>query len=259
MPNEFRMKVSIITVTFNSAGTIADAMASVLRQTYKDIEYWIIDGNSKDATVQVIQDYEARFEGRLHWISEPDQGIYDAMNKGIARCTGDVIGILNSDDFFTADDVIAKMVAQFSPDIDAIYGDVHFVRANNLQKCVRYYSGRIFKPSLIKFGFIAPHPSFYIRRELFERYGAYDPTYKISADFELIARFCCKHQIKTRYIHLDFVTMRIGGASTRNWKARRLGTREDIIACKKLGLKTNKYMIYCKYVIKLTEALFIRH
>lgn len=252
------MKVSIITVTYNSANTIADTIESVLHQTYQDIEYWIIDGKSQDCTIQVIQRYETCFEGRLHWISEKDNGIYDAMNKGISHCTGDVVGILNSDDYFTSDNVIAQMIDLFSPELDAVYGDVHFVKQGNLQKCVRYYSGRIFKPSLVKYGFIAPHPSFYIRREVFDKFGAYNPSYKISADFELIARLCYKYKIKTRYIHLDFVTMRTGGASTRNWEARQLGTRENITACKQLGLRTNKYKIYCKYIIKLAEAFFIR-
>lgn len=253
------MKVSIITVTYNSAETIADTIESVLSQTYHDIDYWIIDGLSKDNTIDIVKSYEEKAEGRLHWISEKDKGIYDAMNKGIAHSQGDVIGILNSDDFFTSNDVIEKMVAAFerNPETDIIYGDVHFVKEDNLKKCVRYYSGRIFTPALIRFGFIAPHPSFYIRREIFEKYGVYDDNYKISADYELIARFCHIHRIKRKYLHLDFVTMRIGGASTRNVQARILGTKEDLIACKKLGIYSNKFMIYCKYIIKIAESLFI--
>lgn len=255
------MKVSIITVAYNSEKTIADAIKSVLAQTYYDIEYWIIDGLSKDNTLEIVKKYEKEANGKLHWISEKDNGIYDAMNKGIAKSTGDVIGILNSDDFFTSNDVIEKVVCAFkeSPDTDIVFGDVHFVKEGNLKKCVRYYSGRIFTPALIRFGFIAPHPSFYIRKEIFEEYGVYDPNYKISADYELIARFCHIHRIKRKYIHLDFVTMRIGGASTRNVKARILGTKEDLIACKKLGIYSNKFMIYCKYIIKIAESLFIRH
>lgn len=254
------MKVSIITVAYNSAETIADTIESVLSQTYRDIDYWIIDGVSKDNTIDIVKEYEAKSEGRLHWVSEKDKGIYDAMNKGIAHCTGDVIGILNSDDFFTSHDVIEKMVNAFeaNPHTDIIYGDVHFVKEDNLKKCVRYYSGRIFTPALIRFGFIAPHPSFYIRKEIFEQYGVYDPNYKISADYELIARFCHIHRITRKYIHLDFVTMRIGGASTKNIKARILGTEEDLIACKKLGIYSNKLMIYCKYFIKSIESLLIR-
>lgn len=252
------LKVSIITVAYNSAETIGHTIESVLAQSYPNIEYWIIDGLSNDNTIQIIESYKEKFNGRLHWISEKDKGIYDAMNKGIVRCSGDVIGILNSDDFFTDNKVIEKMTQTFTNDIDAVYGDVHFVKANNLNKCVRYYSGRVFKPWMVKYGFIPPHPSLYIRKDIFEKYGVYDDSYKISADFEIIARLLYKNKIKAKYIHLDFVTMRVGGASTKNWKARKLGTKEDIIACKQLGIKTNKFNIWCKYFIKTWETIFIR-
>ncbi|MBQ5981747.1 MAG: glycosyltransferase [Prevotella sp.] len=253
------MKVTVITVAYNSSKTLADAIESVLRQTYGDIEYWIIDGNSNDGSVDIIRKYESAFQGRLHWISEKDKGIYDAMNKGIRMATGDVIGILNSDDFFTSDDVIEKMVAQFTDDVDAIYGDVHFVRDNNRQKCVRYYSGRIFRPYMVKFGFVPPHPSFYARKKLFEQYGLYDDSYTISADFEMIARLCWKYKVKMKYVHLDFVSMRIGGASTRSVRSRTKGTNEVIMACRNLGVNTCAPMVYMKYPIKILESLIIRH
>lgn len=252
------MKVSVITVTYNSAETLVTTIESVLHQTYPDIEYWIIDGHSRDNTIPIIQRYEDEFHGRLHWISEEDKGIYDAMNKGIQYSSGEVIGILNSDDFFTSDKVIEQMVREFTDDVDAVYGDVHFVKGNNLQHSVRYYSGRIFRPSLTRYGFIAPHPSFYIRKSIFMKYGIYNPSYSISADFELIARFCYLYHIRTKYIHLDFVTMRIGGASTRNLKARIEGARESIQACRNLGIKTNKYKICLKFAIKIIESLIIR-
>lgn len=252
------MIVSIITTTYNSANTLADTINSVLRQTYHDIDYWIIDGNSTDDTLKIIQSYESRFDNRLHWISEPDRGIYDAMNKGLAHCKGDVIGILNSDDFFSQDTVIEEMVRSFEPDVDAIYGDVHFVYPDNLSKCVRYYSGSFFRPSLVQYGFIAPHPSFYIRKNIYEKYGYFKTDYKISADFELITRFCYNNHIRTKYLHLDFITMRIGGVSTRNLKARLLGMNETIKACRDLGIKTNKFKLSCKYIIKIVSALFIR-
>ena len=191
------LKVSIITVTYNSAETIADTIESVLKQSYKNIEYWIIDGMSKDNTLQIIESYKDKFKGRLHWISEKDKGIYNAMNKGIVRCTGDVVGILNSDDFFTDSMVIEKMVEAFDDDVDALYGDVHFVKANNLKKCVRYYSGKIFKPWMVKYGFIPPHPSLYIRKSVFKEYGLYVDSYKISADFEIIARLLYKNKTFT--------------------------------------------------------------
>lgn len=253
------MKVTVITVAYNSSKTLADAIESVLRQTYKDIEYWIIDGESNDGSVDIIKKYESAFQGRLHWISEKDKGIYDAMNKGICMAKGDIIGILNSDDFFSADDVIEKMVAQFTDDVDAVYGDVHFVKEANNLKCVRYYSGKIFRPWMVKFGFVPPHPSFYARKKLFDQYGLYDDSFKISADFEMIARLCWKHKVKMKYIHLDFVAMLIGGASTRSVKSRVEGTKEVIVACKKLNIKTCPLLVYMKYPIKIIESLFIKH
>jgi glycosyltransferase involved in cell wall biosynthesis len=252
------MKVSIITVTFNSGATLFQTIQSVLNQTYKDIDYWLIDGLSSDDTIDIIKSFEDKFAGRLHYILEKDKGIYDAMNKGVNQCTGDIIGILNSDDFFTSNDVIEKMVHHFTEDVDMVYGDVHFIKGNRLNRCTRYYSGKIFKPWMVRFGFIPPHPSVYIRSAIYTKYGAYDDSYQISADYELIARLCYKNRIKTKYIHMDFVTMRIGGASTRNWNRRLLGTKEDLIACRRLGIKTNIYMIFFKYVIKILESLFIR-
>ena len=253
------MKVTIITVAYNSSNTLADAIESVLRQTYKDIEYWIIDGESNDGSVDIINKYESAFQGRLHWISEKDKGIYDAMNKGICMAKGDIIGILNSDDFFSADDVIEKMVAQFTDDLDAIYGDVHFVKEENNHKCVRYYSGKIFRPWMVKFGFVPPHPSFYARKKLFDQYGLYDDSFKISADFEMIARLCWKYKVKMKYIHLDFVGMRTGGASTRSLRSRLKGANEVAAACKKIGVKTCVPMVYMKIPIKIVESFFITH
>lgn len=245
------MKVSIVTATYNSAKTLNDAIVSVLNQSYSNIEYWIIDGCSTDGTLDIIQKYEKVFHGSLKWISERDKGIYDAMNKGISHCSGDIIGILNSDDFFTSNDVIERVVSNFTDDIEAVYGDVHFVKANRLDKCVRYYSGSIFRPWMVRFGFIAPHPSFYIRKNIYEKYGLYATDYQISADFELVARMCYKYRICTRYVHLDFVTMRLGGVSTRNCRYRLLGLKETIRACKRLGIRTNRFCVALKYVIKI--------
>lgn len=251
------LKISIITVTRNSAETLADAMDSVLRQSYRHIEYIIVDGNSTDNSVEVIKSYEERFEGRLRWISEKDDGIYNAMNKGVRMATGDIVGILNSDDFLSSDTVIEKMVAQFDDNVDAIYGDVHFVHPDNLHKTVRYYSGSIFRPWLLRFGFLPPHPSLYVRRRLFEQYGYYDDSYQISADYEFIMRLCL-NGANLRYLHLDFVTMRIGGASTRSWKARLIGAKENLKACRQNGIRSNYFFIAFKYPIKIFESIFIK-
>ena len=233
-------------------------MDSVLSQSYRNIEYIVVDGNSTDDSVEVIKSYEERFEGRLRWISENDKGIYNAMNKGVRMATGDVVGILNSDDFLSSDTIIEQMVAQFGDHVDAIYGDVHFVHPDNLQKTVRYYSGRIFRPWLLRFGFLPPHPSLYVRRELIEKHGYYDDSYKISADYEFIMRLCL-HRARLRYLHLDFVTMRIGGASTRNWKARLIGAKENLKACRQNGVRSNYFFIAFKYPIKIFGSLFFRN
>ena len=252
------MKVSIITACYNSAATIKQSITSVLQQTYPHIEHIIVDGGSTDDTMQIIRNMQPAFNERLVYISEPDRGIYDAMNKGIAMATGEVIGILNSDDYFTAHDVIEKMVESFTEDVDAVYGDIHFVKEDDTTNCIRYYSGAFFKPWLVKFGFIAPHPSFYIRKNIYEKYGRYDIKYKIAADFELIARMCYIHKIRIKYLHQDFVTMRVGGASTKNLRSRWIGLRETSLACKKLGIKTNKLNIQMKYLIKFVSNLLIK-
>ena len=182
------MKISLITITYNSGKTLADTIQSVISQTYKDIEYIIVDGASKDNTVSIIKEYEPRFHGRMKWISESDKGLYDAMNKGICIATGDVVGIINSDDFFTSDDILKQVAETFIANggLDAVYGDVHFVNPNNLNKCVRYYSSKVFRRDLMKLGFMPAHPSFYMRRECFDKFGLYKTDYKIAADFEFL-------------------------------------------------------------------------
>ena len=152
------MKISIITATYNSAATIKDTLTSVNNQDYPNIEHIIIDGNSSDNTLDIVREYGKKV---TTIISEPDKGIYDAMNKGIRVATGDIVGILNSDDFFTSDDIISTVALTFNNNnIDALYGDIHFVNPDNLDKTVRYYSSKIFKPSLFRFGFMPAHPSF---------------------------------------------------------------------------------------------------
>lgn len=252
------MKVSIITACYNSAATIKQTITSVLQQTYANIEYIIVDGGSTDNTLQIVKTMLPIFNGRLIYISEQDKGIYDAMNKGIRMATGDVVGILNSDDYFTAHDVIEKMVSSFTEDVAAVYGDVHFVREDDTTNRVRYYSGVFFTPWLVKFGFIAPHPSFYIRKSVYDKYGLYNIKYKISADFELVARICYVNKIKTKYLHQDFVTMRIGGASTKNLRSRWIGLRETSQACNDLGINTNILNIMMKYLIKFVSNLLIK-
>lgn len=250
------MIISIITVTYNSNTTIVDTMESVLQQTYKDFEYLIIDGASMDGTLDLIKRYEVKFEGKMHYISESDKGIYDAMNKGIRMATGDVIGILNSDDFYTSEYVL-ESVARVMQDtqIDAVYGDVHFVNPNNLNKCVRYYSSRIFKKGLMRLGFMPAHPSFYMRKECFEKFGLYKTDYKIAADFEFLLRTIYKGNIKIKYLPLDMVTMRTGGASTSGWSSHKRIMKEHLHAFRENGLYTNMFLLSLRYVYKIGELI----
>ena len=248
------MKISLITVTYNSGDVLRCAIESVLRQTYPDIEYIIVDGASKDNTPDIIRAYEPKFNGRMRWISEPDHGLYDAMNKGIRMATGDVIGILNSDDFFTSDDVLQKVAEGFADnEVDAVYGDIHFVHADDLNRCVRYYSSKIFRRGLMRLGFIPAHPSFYCRRECFEKYGGYKTDYKIAADFDLLLRFIFVHRIRIKYLPMDMVTMRLGGASTSGLKSRMTGMKEHLRSFRENGVKTNRFLLSLRYFYKVTE------
>lgn len=247
------MKITIVTTTYNSADTVRHTFESVLAQTHKDIEYWVIDGGSEDDTLGLIKEYEPLFDGRMKWISEPDNGLYDALNKGINRATGDVVGILNSDDFYTSPTVLEQVAAGFSDDVDAVYGDIHFVRPSDLGKCVRYYSSKLFRPWALRFGFMPAHPSFYVRREVYERCGGYALDYKLAADYDMMVRLFYKEKIRCRYLSVDMVTMRTGGMSTKNVRNRLLLTKEDVKACRRYGLYSNFLMCSCKYAVKLFE------
>ena len=249
------MKISIITATFNSGKTIVDTMVSVLRQTYTNFEYLVIDGGSSDDTIEKVKSYEPRFGGRLRWISEKDRGIYDAMNKGIKMATGDVVGILNSDDYYTDIDILQTVADTFKNNnqLDALYGDIHFVRDGAPDKCVRYYSSRMFSPFWLRFGFMPAHPSFYCKREVFEKAGLYSLDYKIGADYEMMVRLFKKYRIKSLYINKDFVTMRTGGASNNNVRSRITLINEDVKACKENGVYTNSLFIMLKFMYKIFE------
>ncbi len=248
------MKVSIITATYNSAATLEDTIKSVLQQTYSNIEYIIIDGASKDNTLDIIKQYEPQFGERLKWLSENDSGIYDAMNKGIKMATGEIVGILNSDDYFTSPDVIERMASAFDDKtLDAIYGDIHFIRDGYPDKCVRYYSSKPFRPLWLRFGFMPAHPSFYCRKEVFEKAGLYKTDYKIGSDYEMMVRLFMVHRIRAKYLPIDFVTMRTGGASTRNVKSRLQLIKDDVRGCRENGIYTNPLMISMKFLYKVFE------
>lgn len=250
------MNVSIITCTYNSAETIADTIKSVNAQTYPNIEHIIVDGLSKDNTLEIVKE----FAGERQIIkSEKDNGIYDAFNKGIRMATGDIIGVLNSDDFFTSDTIIEQVVNAFNKgNIDAVYGDIHFVKPDNLNKCVRYYSSKSFRSWMMRMGFMFAHPSFYVKREYYENLGLYKTDYKIAADFELLLRFVVKAKIKCKYLPLDFVTMRTGGASTESFKSKNIINKECLRACKENNYYSNIFLMWLRLVYKAFELVLFK-
>ena len=253
------MKISLITAAFNSGSTLRDTLESVLRQTWTDLEYIIVDGASKDGTMELVREYEPRFEGRLRWISELDKGIYDAMNKGLAMATGDVIGILNSDDFFSSDTILEQVATVMEdPDIDAVFGDIHFVHPDDLTKCVRYYSSKSFRRWQMRMGFMPAHPSFYCRRDIYEKYGRFDASFRVSADFELLLRLIFVHRIHTRYIPLDFVTMRTGGASTSGFRSYERILQDHLRAYRQNGVRSNLLLDGLRYPCRLLEIASYR-
>lgn len=246
--------ISIITATYNSAETINDTIKSVLCQTNKDFEYIIVDGGSTDETIDIVKSYESEFSGRQKWVSEKDKGIYDAMNKGIKMASGDIIGILNSDDYYTSDDILQTIADAFKcQNVDAIYGDIHFIKDGVPDKCVRYYSSRLFSPFWLRFGFMPAHPSFYCKRDVFDKSGLYRLDYKIGSDYEMMVRLFRKHKISSRYVPKDFVTMRTGGASNSNLQSRLTLIKEDVKACRDNGIYTNELFICLKFLYKIFE------
>lgn len=251
------MKISIITATYNSGKTVGDTLKSVLAQTYHDYELLVVDGASKDNTLEVVKKMEPLFEGRMRYISEPDKGIYDAMNKGIRMATGDVIGILNSDDFYTSDDALACIAWTLENEkVDAVYGDIHYVDDEDLKKCVRYYSSKPFRRWMMRLGFMPAHPSFYCRKEVYEKFGAFDAeNYRVAADFENLLRLIFVNKIKTHYINKDFVTMRTGGASSSGLESHKRIMRDHLKALKKNGVYSNIFLLGLRYLYKIGEIL----
>lgn len=254
------IKISIITVSYNSAATIRDTFESVLSQTYENIEYIVVDGNSSDDTVDIIKEYEPRFNGRIHWISEKDEGLYDAMNKGIRMATGDIVGTLNSDDIYPAKNIIATICDTFksNPEIQSIYGDVRFVSYDDIQKVVRYIRAKNFKPFRFRFGFMPPHPSFFVYRKAYQEFGVFYTDYHIAADYELLCRFLYKYKLESKYVPMEIVRMRMGGRSTSSIKSNYILNKEIVRACRENGIYTNMFILSFKYLIKIFEFVFVK-
>jgi glycosyltransferase involved in cell wall biosynthesis len=241
-------------------------MESVLRQTWREIEYLVIDGGSTDGTVDVIREYEAKFDGRMRWVSERDRGMYDAINKGIRMAAGEVVGILNADDVLASDEMIEHVAKIFveNPSCEAIYGDIRFVadcrevtlEKLRAEKTVRYYSSKYFRPWLARFGYLPAHPSYYCIREVFDKLGGYQTDYRIAADHELMIRSLVKERLVSRYVPEVFVVMRMGGMSTRSVESTLVLNRENIRACQANGIYTNRLLQLGKYLFKVPGLVF---
>jgi glycosyltransferase involved in cell wall biosynthesis len=245
------MKITIITVCYNSAATLEKSILSVASQSYKNIEYIIVDGNSKDNTIAIIKTHSGKIS---KWISETDKGLYDAMNKGIAMATGDLIGMLNSDDTFNSDTVI-KEIANFhkKSNIEASVGNIIQHKGNG--KVVRLYSSKYWRPEKLKIGFMPPHPSIFFKRELFDQYGNYDLGFKIGADYELITRFFLKNKINWKYSGITTTAMLVGGLSSSGISSYKLISKEIQEALRMNGILFSPFKIKIRFLWKIIGFL----
>jgi len=245
--------VSIITVVFNNKDTIESTIKSVLGQTYKNIEYIVVDGGSTDGTVDVIKKYDKYIS---KWVSEPDNGIYDAMNKGLKLATGDIVGFLNADDVLNSNDCISAIVKTFEEnDVDAVYGDnVHSDR-NNLNKIVRYWDAKEYDVNNFKKGWMPPHPLFCAKKQIYNKYGYYRTDLKIAADYELMFRFLYKYRVKAKYLPKVTVKVRTGGISNRNIKNILIANYEVYKSWRLNGFYVSPFIIIRKLLSKIKQFL----
>jgi glycosyltransferase len=246
------MKVSIITVCHNSETTIESAIQSVLGQDYvNNIEYIIVDGKSTDNTLSIIEKYHNRIS---KFLSEKDNGMYFALNKGIEMASGDIVGILNSDDFYPDEKIISRVVKEFKEkNCDSVYGDLQYVSRDNPEKIIRHWKSKPYNEKLFLQGWMPPHPTFFVRRECYRKFGYFNTNFTISADYELMLRFLYKYKISSSYIPEVLVKMRTGGISNITLKSRIKANREDRLAWKVNGLKPGLFTLVLKPLSKLRQ------
>jgi glycosyltransferase involved in cell wall biosynthesis len=245
--------ITIITVVFNGAETLRDTIESVMKQSYDNIEHIIIDGGSSDATVDILRQFDHVID---YWLSEKDGGIYDAMNKGITLCSGDYVGMLNSDDMFADENVVQNIMDRFCmTKVDAVFSCLNIVDKNNLKKTLRKYRVTKFNSALLRIGVMPPHPTFYCKRSCYAEVGMYKTDYKIAADFEMLARLLIRQKISWSFIDRVTVTMRSGGLSDSGLMTRVTLNWEIIRACKENGLYTNWLFLALKLPIRLFELI----
>lgn len=228
------MKISIITAVYNRADTIGDAMRSVQAQAYDPVEHVIVDGASRDRTRMVVEELR---HSQTRFVSEPDEGIYDAINKGMRLASGDILGLMHSDDVFAHDGVLGKVAAAFAdPGIDMVYGDLHYVSKQDLSRVIRVWRAGEFTPGLLARGWMPPHPTLYVRRSVIERHGGYDTSYRIAADYDAVLRWFGAARLRSAYIPDVLVKMRIGGESNRSLGRILAKSREDLRALREHGV-----------------------
>jgi len=244
-------KISIVTVSFNSQSTIKHTIDSVSSQTYKNKEYILIDGASQDWTLDILDFKKDEID---NFVSETDDGIYDAMNKGIKAATGDIVGILNSDDFYYNQDVLSKVAKVFEEtNCDCLYGDLIFVNKGDARKIVRYWKSGKFEKNLMTKGWMLPHPTFFVKKEIYQKYGLYNTSLKSAADYEMILRLLHKEKIIVEYIPEILIKMRVGGESNASIWNRLKGNNQDNIAWDINGLKKPPFIRFIKPFRKISQ------
>lgn len=246
------MKISIITVVYNNVSTLEDAIKSVTSQTYPNIEYIIVDGGSTDGTVDLIKKYETKIS---NWVSERDKGLYDAMNKGINRATGDVIGILNSDDLYEDSNLITDIAKYFEDqqDIDVLYGDLVYVKPNDVSKVIRKWKSSAYYDQYFENGNVPPHPSLFVKATVYRKAGLFNLQYKLAADYEFMLRILKKYKFKSMYINRLMVRMRLGGATNKSFKNIADGNKEILVAWKENGFKSPFKLMPIRIFKRLTQ------
>jgi glycosyltransferase involved in cell wall biosynthesis len=228
------LHISVITATWQSAGTLGDCLASVAGQTWPWREHLVIDGGSTDGTVELVNGYDPSV---ACFVSEPDAGIYDALNKGIARARGEVIGFLHADDLYASADVLAQVAEAFAdPTVDAVYGDLLYVRQEDTAKVVRYWASAPYSRRRLHWGWMPPHPTLYVRRRWYELIGGFDTRYRIAADYHSMLRLFSQPDFKAVYLPKVMVRMRVGGASNRSLRNIVVKSREDLDALQRTGV-----------------------